>query len=329
MNVTGLFLERGVKRDLGGIVSVILLGYLLAPFQAYAALKGLLEVKEGGWSRTPKSGRITGTLSKLQLGRRLRQLLGAKRRPRPRPQAQGAGAHFKLLAAGLWPRRWRAGLAYGALTVLLVALLWVGFEARGVTPVAAAPDAFNLHSDMTTMDNTTGASGNQLFDDTGDDFTWDSVLSYPTGDDPGEIASGDYIVTVYHTPLLSAANKKVTLSFTLTYGATTIGTVTNQWKGNDASPTAITVNTTIPYPLLTLDENPAQPLQLQIAFVTASAGQGLTIHLDNGANQTVLNTPIIIVDELGWRLLLLVPLVPALPLLMRVLKNRKARRSGA
>jgi len=327
MNLTGLFLERGVKRDLGGILSVVLLGHLLAPFQAYAALKGLLEKEEGGWNRTPKSGRITDALAKLQLARRLRWLLGARRRRPPRPQ--GAGAHFKLLAAELWPRRWRSGLAYGALTVLLVALLYLGFEARNVTPVAAAPDVFNLHADMTTMDGTTGTPGSQLFDDVTDDFTWSSVLSYPTGADPGEIAQGDYTVPVYFTVSNGSAAAKLNLEFTLTYGATTIGTVEVQWKGNDPSPKTVTIATA--YGPLTLDESPAQPLQLRIRFVSSTSGQTLTMYYDDpgGNGQTYLNTPAVTVDELGWRLLLLVPLVPAVPLAVRALRRRKTRRIGA
>jgi hypothetical protein len=330
MNVVGLFLERGVKRDLGGIVSVILLGYMLAPFQAYAALKGLLEAKEGGWDRTPKSGRITGTLAKLQLGRRLRQLLGAKRRrPHPRPQAQGAGAHFKLLAAGLWPRRWRSGLAYGALTVMLVALLWVGFEARGVTPVAAAPDVFNLHTDF-TMDNTTGASGNILYDIVDQTNTWSSI-DYPTGGDAGEIAQGDYTVKVYFlfTEGGGGGAKFVDIAFTLTYDGPTIGsTVTQTFDTSTANPITVTLATN--YGPLTLDASPAAPLQLQFTASTVRKGT-LRIYFDDPGvtGQTFLNTPGIVVDELGWRLLLLVPLVPAVPLLMRVLKNRKARRAGA
>jgi hypothetical protein len=306
---------------------------MLAPFQAYAALKGLLEVKEGGWDRTPKSGRITGTLAKLHLGRRLRQLLGARRRrPHPRPQAQGAGAHFKLLATGLWPRRWRSGLAYGALTVLLVALLWVGFEARNVTPVAAL-ETFNLHKDAACLTTgthctmgTTPTAGSLLFDDATDDFTWDSELSYPTGGDPGQIPAGDYDITVYFTLSGSQTNKTIDLEFRLDYGSVTIGTATEQFVGGASPPRVVTIS----YGLLTLDEN--QPLQLRIRYIINAGNQKLTMYFDDpdpGPGQTYLTTPTIQVDELGWRLLLLAPLVPAVPVLMRVLRNRKARRTGA
>ncbi|MEK7166083.1 MAG: hypothetical protein AAB874_04740, partial [Patescibacteria group bacterium] len=39
--------------------SFLLLSYILAPFQAYASIKGFLETQEGPWFRTPKTGKIT------------------------------------------------------------------------------------------------------------------------------------------------------------------------------------------------------------------------------------------------------------------------------
>jgi len=75
MNLSGLFLERGVKHNWSGIFSFVVLSNLLVPFQAYAALKGLLEKDEGGWHRTPKSGRITEILGRLRFGKKLRRLL--------------------------------------------------------------------------------------------------------------------------------------------------------------------------------------------------------------------------------------------------------------
>lgn len=81
MNLSGLFLERGVKHNWNGIFSFITLSNLLVPFQAYAALKGLLEKDEGGWHRTLKSGHITEILRGLRLGKKLRRLLPKDRRP--------------------------------------------------------------------------------------------------------------------------------------------------------------------------------------------------------------------------------------------------------
>src|SRR3989338_8681458 len=43
MNAVGLFLEEAEERDFYGIFSFFSLTYLLAPFQAYASIKGFLE----------------------------------------------------------------------------------------------------------------------------------------------------------------------------------------------------------------------------------------------------------------------------------------------
>ncbi|MFC1790521.1 hypothetical protein ACFLZP_03500, partial [Patescibacteria group bacterium] len=59
MNAVGLFLEESEGRDYLGILSFFVLSYVLVPFQAYASVKGFLEKDEGGWFRTPKTGRVT------------------------------------------------------------------------------------------------------------------------------------------------------------------------------------------------------------------------------------------------------------------------------
>src|SRR4029077_10280318 len=66
MNATGLFLEEASGRDFRGALASIVTAYLLVPYQAWAALKGLLERREGGWVRTPKTGRLTGAVHHLR-----------------------------------------------------------------------------------------------------------------------------------------------------------------------------------------------------------------------------------------------------------------------
>ena len=68
-NLLGLFLEQSEEKDYVGVASFVLLSYLVAPFQAYAAVKGFLEKAEGPWFRTPKSGIITDTFGRLVIGR--------------------------------------------------------------------------------------------------------------------------------------------------------------------------------------------------------------------------------------------------------------------
>ena len=67
MNLSGLLNEGTGKKGLSGIFSSIILSYILSVFQGYAALKGLLESREGTWIRTYKTGVITESLRKIQV----------------------------------------------------------------------------------------------------------------------------------------------------------------------------------------------------------------------------------------------------------------------
>jgi len=75
MNTLGLFLEESEEKDYMGIFSFVALSYIVTPFQAYAAIKGLVEKEEGPWFRTPKTGVITDVISKIKLGFWWRRLL--------------------------------------------------------------------------------------------------------------------------------------------------------------------------------------------------------------------------------------------------------------
>jgi cellulose synthase/poly-beta-1,6-N-acetylglucosamine synthase-like glycosyltransferase/DNA-directed RNA polymerase alpha subunit len=101
MNLSGLFLERGVRRNWSGIFSFIALSNLLVPFQAYAALKGLLEKDEGGWHRTPKSGHITEILGRLRLGKKLRRLLPKGKKSRLPQRAPALARQMPIEELGL------------------------------------------------------------------------------------------------------------------------------------------------------------------------------------------------------------------------------------
>lgn len=73
LNGVGLFLEEAEEKDYLGTLSFVALSYLLVPFQAYAAVKGFIEEREGPWFRTPKTGMITDVLTR---GRFYRWLTG-------------------------------------------------------------------------------------------------------------------------------------------------------------------------------------------------------------------------------------------------------------
>jgi len=81
MSLSGLYLEETAREDYSGIFSFIVLSYVITPFQAYAAIKGLLERDEGGWVRTLKTGSITDRVLKVKL-RRLFSWILLKGEPR-------------------------------------------------------------------------------------------------------------------------------------------------------------------------------------------------------------------------------------------------------
>jgi cellulose synthase/poly-beta-1,6-N-acetylglucosamine synthase-like glycosyltransferase len=67
MCLAGLWLEGDLRADYGGAFSLIALTYILAPYQGYAALRGLLEKEEGTWIRTLKTGSVTDRFLHLKL----------------------------------------------------------------------------------------------------------------------------------------------------------------------------------------------------------------------------------------------------------------------
>jgi cellulose synthase/poly-beta-1,6-N-acetylglucosamine synthase-like glycosyltransferase/CheY-like chemotaxis protein len=105
MNLTGVLLEGSLKRDALGLLSFIGLSWILVPFQAYASLKALFAKKEGGWVRTPKSGRVTESLERFHLARLMPWELPRRKRGQQKPSSgvgkAAAAAVVVLAAAGI------------------------------------------------------------------------------------------------------------------------------------------------------------------------------------------------------------------------------------
>lgn len=91
MSLTGLYLEQTTREDFTSIFSFVALSYILAPFQAYAALKGLMERDEGCWVRTLKTGNVTNNVFKIWALKDLsRYYPRLKRRIRPQSRREKA-----------------------------------------------------------------------------------------------------------------------------------------------------------------------------------------------------------------------------------------------
>ena len=78
MGLAGVFMEGDLAEDYGGVFSFIALSYMVTPYQAYAALKGLLEGEEGTWIRTLKTGNITDSVIGVKFRSLMRWLRGLR-----------------------------------------------------------------------------------------------------------------------------------------------------------------------------------------------------------------------------------------------------------
>ncbi len=127
MNFSGLVSEGPGRKDIPGVFSAIMLSYLLAFFQGYAALRGFLEKKEGGWVRTFKTGKI----------------LGATREVHPRihlPPIPAQPRRRRMVALGGIPRALRRAPATTVIILLLAGLLATNLLlAMNVQSVQALP----------------------------------------------------------------------------------------------------------------------------------------------------------------------------------------------
>lgn len=160
MNSTGLFLEEGERRDYVGILSFIALCYVVVPFQAYAAVKGFFEKDEGGWFRTPKTGKVTDVFRRSQFFRWIGRFFPGSKMT---GEVAFAQQYLKLNTSnntfnsfGIKRRR-IPFLAKGIITVLLITSLTLCMFARNVpTAFASNPtDLFYLRHEASTKITTT------------------------------------------------------------------------------------------------------------------------------------------------------------------------------
>jgi cellulose synthase/poly-beta-1,6-N-acetylglucosamine synthase-like glycosyltransferase/CheY-like chemotaxis protein len=237
MNVAGLFLERGVRRNIAGLLSFVLLTFLLVPYQAYAAIKGLLEPHEGGWHRTDKTGVITDVIDRLGLGKRMRRLAPKKKTPKidlekrlgkpaakvwrrlPQPVRNALGRAGRVLKPA-------TGIAFG---LVLLAILIAGIS-RVEAGVGEPQNIFYFH-------NAPGPSGYVMSPTEPSEIgvgTYDKVsfLSdcWQAGD---RLASGNS--TVYLWIMTEEAGGNQTLNLDMSVGSEDIGWTslgTTQWNVN-------------------------------------------------------------------------------------------------
>ncbi|HZQ48951.1 MAG TPA: glycosyltransferase, partial [Candidatus Dormibacteraeota bacterium] len=136
MNAAGLVLEEAPLGDFRGALASVVTAYLLIPYQGWAAIKGLFEPVEGGWVRTPKTGRLTGAIHHLRPVEMIQQWAVGVPRP-PRTGARGASATQATASTRrLVPRLVTSGLILSVFGLAAIA---------AVMPVTAASSAYYLH----------------------------------------------------------------------------------------------------------------------------------------------------------------------------------------
>src|SRR5256885_4970013 len=199
MNLGGLLLEGSPRRDYQGVLGAVAWSFLLVPFQAWASVKGLFERREGGWFRTPKTGRITNRVEHLPQRKSLNRWL----RPQPTtPNAGGrrAGRTFRLVCI--------------AAPILVLTILGIG---AATAPTVLAANVYYLHNPggAYTMDSSPsgGTPAKFQMSSPGATQTWASTVAY-TGQ---TVPAGSYTFTYWTS---GQGNATVTAALTFGYSAT-------------------------------------------------------------------------------------------------------------
>jgi len=228
MNLSGLLSEGTAKKDLTGIFSAIVLSYILSVFQAYAALKGLFEKKEGTWIRTYKTGVITETMRKFQLGK----FWKAVTKPRhKRTKAKASPAH-KVIPPGIKARfvsfvpRGRVSLSLVAIILLGLTLFMITGLSQNVRETSAIPSNTKWYfynnggpiATPGTLSETAPSAGSQSLAGL-TTYYWATTSTY-------SVSSADSGTWVFHLVYSSSdypGSKTITLTIYLSGSRTTLG----------------------------------------------------------------------------------------------------------
>jgi cellulose synthase/poly-beta-1,6-N-acetylglucosamine synthase-like glycosyltransferase len=294
MNLGGLLLEGSPRRDYQGVLGAVALSFLLVPFQAWASVKGLFERKEGGWFRTPKTGRITDRVEHLpqkkSLNRWLRPQPG-KRSFVPAPSSPRTGRAFRLVCI--------------AAPILVLTILGIG---AATAPTVDASNAYYLHNPVGvyTIDNNSSTNGSPAkfaMNAIGATQTWATTVTY-TGQ---TIPAGSYIFTYW-----TSGEGGSTVTALLTFGYSTSASCAaivpiTSWTASLVNGGGSTTSASMPAVIL-----PASSYLCWQVTVVAFTKGGLELRYDSNNQQTSITTPTIVVPEHGSPLIGLAILLPLL-----------------
>jgi len=334
MNLGGLILEEAPARDVQGVFGAVVLSFALVPFQAWAALKGLISKDEGPWFRTPKTGRVTDNVRHLRRLYMLRRWLGGRRSagqqlwvPPTTPVAASPARRSPLR------RRWLGWMAIGLLALIFGALAAASTHAP---TVSAAGNPLYLHGTGTapgctasTMDANVGTRATPCAIQSaagGVTTTWAW-----TGLPAQTVAAGVWTFTMYWSGGSGATSDSVSITSGVSATASCAGFVAiipnvgSTWSttygGNTANTTSpVTVSTSASQ--LPLVIPPGGSLCLSVTLTHNTGGKPSMLYDGTaGTANTGLVPPSIVVPEglLGFAgLALFVPLLAT-----RLIRRRK------
>ena len=310
MNLGGLLLEGSPRRDYQGVLGAVALSFLLVPFQAWASVKGLFERKEGGWFRTPKTGRITDRVEHLPQQKSLKRWL--------RPQPSKLNSSEASLRSGRRASR-TFRLICVAAPILVLTILGIG---AATAPTVLAANLYYLHhpGGAYTIDNTTpsGAPAKFPMNAPGATRTWSSSATVAGQTIPAGSYTFDYWTS-------ESGGGNVTALLTFGYSATASCAVIvpiASWTST-LDPGQSSTSTNMPAAIV-----PASSyLCWRITVVAVSQG-GLDLYYDGPSQPTSISTPAIIVPEHGSALIglaILLPLAASVLIRRPLREHRRAR----
>lgn len=348
MNAVGLFLEEGEKRDYLGLLSFVAISYLVVPFQAYAAVKGLLEAEEGTWFRTPKTGKITDIFTR---GRFYRFLTGIfPWRPAPRlafslnpnpytlnprlnPYLALATANSSFENFSIKPKRIR-WVSKAVLAILLVFSVTILSLSQGVREVQAN-NWTNLYTRATTthctgkkdVETTAGTAGAQIiFQAVGEETCWYSEI-LPTNSGDANMGAGPWSFHFHGSWGGGTTGDSLTIAAQV---ALVDDTSCGSPSSEDSGSVTYTKNTIFPTThsiILTNLANTvitaADPKRIQVCLhVTAEAKTGLVyFNYDSATNDSYLAPNTLTIPE--RLVLLLIVMAPFIPMIVLWMKKRR------
>jgi len=177
MNAIGLFLEESEEKDYLGLLSFVALSYIVVPFQAYASLKGFLEKEEGGWFRTPKSGKITDVFKRGTFYRLISGIL-PRRTPTPAPVAAAVPAYASI-SDNPYVQRMTANSQFNGFRIRRKRMRWVG----KIALVALLIFSLTIYTLSVNVSEVMASTVNNFYlaDSVTDEDTTDVSLSYNVG----------------------------------------------------------------------------------------------------------------------------------------------------